>query len=350
MFLTHTSSPVACFRHPDSWAAYGRFISAAVHKRQTGDVRVLEDGRLHYFRSRILNRDASLLFAYQDCRNRSESIWATALHALQLLVSREHVDHLNVYVAGDICPQDPSGRTLRTVLNGEFVGLAFPYPTEDILEFPDGFEGFLRSLGHSNRRHMKARQKKALESGLRFEINEDYGSVSRTERYSLGLRSSPVPYTRRVLDAWDTYAVAQAGFFQCSFRTSGKQMLSYCMGFIEQDTAVMMYQLNDVSQEQLGLSMALRACLIQHCATLGIKRLVLPMGIAGHLRHAASTNPVSQVHFVRRSLPSVAKALLLRIFVPTSCAAQMVATPGFRARIFGGEGTLGSGSREIPHG
>ncbi len=294
-----------------------------------------EDGALHHFRSRILNLDASLVFAFQDCRSRSDSVWSTALHALRTLSSREGIDHLNVYVAGDVHPEEAAGQAVRSVLNDEFMGLAFPYPTQDILEFAEGFEGFLRSLGHSNRRHLKARQKKALDSGLKFEFNDNYVSVAAVERYELGMLSSPMPYPKQVLDQWDGYALAKPGFFQCNFRDPSGKLLSYCTGFSEQDTAVMMYQLNDVSEVQLGLSMALRGCLIQHFAGLGIKRLVLPMGVAGHLKHAASTNPVSQVLFVRRSLPGVAKAMLLRMFVRRSCAAQMVATPGFYARLLG---------------
>lgn len=305
---------------------------------------------LRHFRCRALNLDTSLLFAYQDCRSRFDSAWSTALQALRTLSGRERVDHLNVYVAGDVQPADASVQTLHTVLDGEYLGLAFPYPTQDIIEFPEGFEDFLRSLGHSNRRHLKARQKKALDAGLSFELNHNYESVSRTERYDLGLRSNPVPYPKQVLDAWDGYALAQPGFFQCNFRDVNGQLLSYCTGFFDLDTAVMMYQLNDVSEVQLGLSMALRGCLIQHCASVGIKRLVLPMGIAGHLRHAASTNPIAQVLFVRRSLSAVVKALVVRTCVRTSCSAQMLAMPGFWAQVFGSAVPLAVDRQEADSG
>lgn len=326
-------APCPSSRHADSWAAYGRFIFASVQKRVTRRVHVSDDGMLCHFRRRPFHFDASLLYAYQDCQSRSDSIWDTATRALQTLTGRERVDHLNVFVPGEVRPEDASGGQLRSVLDDEFVGMAFPYATHDILEFPDGFESFLRSLGHSNRRHLKARRKSALESGIRFEFNADYEAVSHREREALGLRSSPAPYEIDVLDAWDGYARSQPGFYQCTLRGPDGQLLSCSTGFFERDTAVMMYQLNDVNQNQLGLSMALRGWLIEHCASAGIKRMVLPMGVGGHLSHAASTNPVAQVLFVRRSMPALAKALLLGLLVPKSHAARMVAAPEFFARM-----------------
>jgi hypothetical protein len=334
-------SPIASFRHPDSWAAYGRFIATSVHKGQAHNVHFSADGALRHFRYRTLRLDASLLFAYQDCQSRSDSIWSTASRALRTISSRERVDHLNVFVAGEVHPEDASGRVVRTDLEDEYMGLAFPYSTRDIFEFPDGFESFLSGLGRSNRRHLKARQKKAMDLGLRFELNDQYESISRKERYALGLRSHPMPYAKQVLDAWDGYALAQPGFFQCNFRDPKGTLLSYSTGFFEHDTAVMMYQLNAANEAEFGLSMAFRGCLIEHCAARGIKRLVLPMGVAGNLSHATSTNPIARVLFVRRSLPAVAKALLLRVFVPTSYAAQMVATRRFHTLISGRENALG---------
>lgn len=332
-----TLPPGQSARHPDSWAAYGRFIFASVQKRLSRAVRVSEDGSLYHFRRRVLRFDASLLYAYQDCREGKESIWATATRALSTLKNRERVDHLSVFVAGGEPSDESREMPLRTVLGGEFVGLAFPTMTRDILEFPEGFDGFLRSLGHSNRRHLKARQKSAVEAGLSFEMSADYEKVSRSERHALGRCSSPAPYEEEVLDAWDGYALAQPGFFQCSLRDNHGKLLSYSTGFFEQDGAVMMYQLNDVDQSKAGLSMALRGNLIGQCAEQGAKRLVLPMGVGGHLSHAATTNPIAQVLFVRRSLPAMTKALFLRLLVPKSHAAHMVTTPGFVMRVIGAE-------------
>jgi hypothetical protein len=237
-------------------------------------------------------------------------------------------------MTGSVPPEDETGSALRDVLDGEFIGLAFPYPTRDILEFPDGFENFLQSIGHNRRRHLRARERDALAAGLRFELNGDYDSASPGERYALGLRTSPAPCAKEDINQRDAYALAQPGFFQCSLRCPNGKLLSYSTGFFERDSAVMMYQLNDSSQPQFGLSMAMRGCLIQHCAAAGFKRLVLPMGVGGHLSGAATTNPVTQVLMVRRGLPSLAKALLLRLFVRKSHAARMVATSGFFPRVF----------------
>jgi hypothetical protein len=226
---------------------------------------------------------------------------------------------------------------LYSALDGAYIAVAFPYKTHDVLEFPPTFEEFLRSLGHSNRRHMKARQEAARQAGITFAVSSDLSIVCPEERYLLGLLSRPTIYSRETIDAWNGYALSQSRFFHCMLRSPEGKLLSYCIGFIERNTAVMMYQLNHEDYPQLGLSMTLRGFLIQHLTGLGVRRLVLPMGVAGHLKHAATVNTVAQVLFVRRSLSALAKALLLRLTIPTSHAALMVGTEGFAARMILGD-------------
>lgn len=322
------AAPPRATRHPDSWAAYGRFIFESVRTRCSRRVEALNEGLLH-FRRPFCTFDTSLVYAFQDCASPTDSIWTTATGALQTLCGQARVDHLNVYVAGAIPPEDAAGTTLRAVLDGSYIGIAIPRQTRDILEFPPTFEGFLQTLGHSNRRHMKARQQAALASGIRFEIAPDRSAVAPEERYLLGERSRPFVYTRKRIDSWDAYAMAQPRFFQCTLRSPAGELLSCCTGFMERDTAVMMYQLNHEDYPRLGLSMTLRGFLIRHCTDSGLRRLVLPMGVAGNLEHAATTNPIAQIQFVRRSLPSLTKALLLRLTAPASHCALLVGSPGF---------------------
>lgn len=222
------------------------------------------------------------------------------------------------------------------MLDGRYLGIAIPYETHEILEIPPTFEEFLKNLGPNNRRHMKGRQCRALKAGLKFTFTADAGAVDREERYQLGLQSRPCEYSKETIDAWDAYAQNQPGFFHCMLRDANGKLLSYSPAFSEQDSAVMMYQLNDANYPDLGLTMTLRGFMIQHLAESGIRRLVLPMGISGHLQHAATTNTVTQVLFVRRSLPSVAKALLLGYRTPDSSQATMVGTPGFAAHFLTG--------------
>lgn len=322
-------------RHPDSWAAYGRFIFAAVHTGCSGDVQILNE-HLRYFRRPVCSLNAALVYAFSDCNRRDDSVWTTATRALRMISSRERVDHLNVYLAGEIERETMDRGGLRSVLNGTYIGMAIPSATRDILELGSSYTEFLQSLGHSNRRHMKARQAAALKDGMKFAVCSVESSVSATERYALGTMSRPYVYSRRDIDAWDAYAMAQPRYFQGSLRTSSGELLSCCIGFMEMDSAVIMYQLNHQAYPQLGLSLTFRGFLIEHCTSSGVKRLVLPMGVAGHLSHVATDNPIVQIQFVRRSIPSIAKAILLRLAVPTSHAALLAATPGFRAQaIFG---------------
>jgi len=322
-------------RHPDSWAAYGRFIFSSVTTCCSHQVETVDPG-LRVFQQPILGQSFSIVHAYQDCADRSDSIWSTSIGALRRILERGPADHLIVYAAGAVPHEDMTRPSLHHVMGGSFIGVAFPYETSDILELPPNFDEFLTSLGHNNRRHMRARRQRAIEAGIRFDLNGDPGIVDVEERYALGLCSRPYAYSRKRIDAYNRYAQAQPGFFHCTLRNTKGELLSYCMCFIEDDSAVMMYQLNNGNHPELGLSMTLRGFLIEQCTRMGIRRLVLPMGISGHLKHAGTTNPVVQVVFVRRSLVSAGKALLIRLLRPGSCTARMIKISGFAAHILRG--------------
>ena len=323
-------------RHPDCWAAYGRFLFAAIRARCPELVAKYND-ELLYFRRRYRNVDASTVYAYQAREDRRAELWGVATKALETLSKQFRVDTLNLFIAGDVPSADAGGRTLHTVQAGRYIALAMPYETRDILELGDSFEDFLHTLGHSNRRHMKARHKEAVEAGLRFEISSDPAALGAQERFELALLSRPVPYRRDLVEAFDTVASSKPGFFHASLRSPEGLLLSYCSGFLESDSSMIMYQFNRKDYPKLSLTMTLRSFLIQHWAGTGVKRIVFPMGLAGHLTHAATTNPIAQIFFLRRSPVAVAKALLMSVLVPTSDASRMVHTPGFFRHLLSGQ-------------
>lgn len=332
--LSQSATPTSQFevldssRHPDAWAAYGRFIFFAISMRCAQRVQAI--GRtLHFFRRSFLKKDTALVFAFRDRCPRDESHWATAEQALRTISTQCPVDHLNVFVAGTLPPQKTAHAETRVVLDGEFMACSFSYNTNDLLELAPTFDEFLMTLGRSNRRDMRRRRANALKAGLQFEISRDPSSISREECYRLGRFSRPCAFSRETIDAWDALAQSQPGFFHCALRDASGRLLSYCSAFAEADSAILMYQLNDKNFPDLALTMSLRGFMIEHCIEYGLRRMVLPMGISGHLNHAAGTNPVSEVLFVRRSLNSLAKAIVMRIFRPDSPQARMVRAPGF---------------------
>lgn len=322
-------------RQSDAWAAYGRFVFHSVSLRCSRSVESL-DATLRFFRRPILHYDASLLYAFQDPASAGDSIWTTAERALGEIAASQSVDHLNVFVPGGQVATDSHEPVLHEALHGEFLGIANTYPTQEILEFAQTFDDFLMTLGPNNRRHMRGRRNKALKAGLQFIVSSDLNTFSFEERCRLGRNSRPCPYSREVLIAEDGFAHAQPGFFHCGLRSSEGQLLSYCSVFVEFDSAVMMYQLNHQDYPELGLTMTLRGFLIEHCIGAGLRRIVLPMGISGHLEHAAVSNLVTEVQFVRRSPLSLAKALAFRLIRPESPQAKLVNAPGFFASMLDG--------------
>ncbi len=277
------------------------------------------------------------MYASQVRGDRHADVWAVANKALETLSKEFRVDTLNLFIAGGVPPADAGGRTLHTVQNGHYIALAMPYDTRDILELGDSFEDFLQTLGRSNRRHLKARNKEAVEAGLRFEISGEPAALGAEERFELALLSRPVPYPRDLVEAFDKVAASKPGFFHASLRTPEGLLLSYCRGFVEADSSMIMYQFNRKDYPKLSLTMTLRSFLVQHWVGTSVKRIVFPMGLAGHLAHAATTNPIAQIFFLRRSPVAVAKALLMSILVPTSDVSKMVHTEGFFMHFLSGK-------------
>jgi hypothetical protein len=322
-------------RHPNSWAAYGRFLYAAIRTRSAASITCSGDG-LFFFRRRVKGFDPSLVYAFHESASAETDIWTTAEKAVQRLASRSRVDQLNLYVAGAIPQEDGAGSPLHPVLGGAYLGLALPCETRDILELRDSYEGFLQGLGHSNRRHMKAHFKEAVEGGFRLELSRDPQAPGMERRHDLAKKSRPIPFSCDLVQAFDDLAHAQPGFFHAALMGPEEEFMSYCSGFLERDSAVVLYQFNHPGYPRLALSMTLRAFLIQHWAGTEIKRILFPLGINGHLAHATTTNPIAQVFLVRRSVAGVAKAILGAIVTPTSDAAKMVQTTGFWQRAITG--------------
>lgn len=330
-----STAPSTSLRSSDAWLAYGRFIFESVSQFRSHQVESVAPGLLS-FRRLVYRYDPSFVYAFQEASHPDDSVWHTAQAALERLVDRESIDHLCVIVAGHDSTPANSSPILFRARGQVFIAIANTCHANEIIEFPATFEEFLMNLGPNNRRHMRGRRKKAEQMGLRFEISSDRALISPEERYRLGANSRPCSYQPLVLDSWDTFAHRHPGFLNCCIRDQDGALVSYCSAIVEGDSAVMMYQLNDKSHPDLGLTMMLRGFLIENLIDqLHLSRIVLPMGISGHLKHAATTNSYTEVFFMRRSLSSYAKAIAMRISRPGSHQASVICALGFLGTLLG---------------
>jgi len=328
------AAPSSSLRSPDGWVAYGRFIFEAVSQSRSHLVESVAPGLLS-FRRLVYRYDPSFVYAFQEASHPDDSVWHTAQSALDRLVDRESVDHLCVFVAGHDPAPAPGSPILSSARGKEFLAIAKTCYTNETIEVPATFDEFLINLGPNNRRHMRGRRKKAEQAGLRFEISSERDLISPGERYRLGANSRPSSYQPTVLNSWDTFAQRHPGFLNCCLRDPEGKLISYCSVIAEGDSAIMMYQLNDKTRPDLGLTMMLRGFLIESLIEqFHASRIVLPMGISGHLKYAATTNSHTEVFFVRRSLPSYAKAIAMRLTRPDSHQASIVCAPGFFGNLF----------------
>lgn len=319
---------VKCGSQPGSWAAYGRFIFFTISNRCSHSIQSI--GRnLCFSRRTFLRKDLSVGFAFRNRSAQDLSIWESAEQTLRSISTQNPLDHLNVFIEGSLPAVDLEQPVTRTILGGTYIAQAVSCDTAEILDLAPTFDQFLAQLGRHLRRDVRRRRANALDAGLKFEISSDPGVITRAECYKLGRVCRPRAFSRKAIKRWDAHAQSQPGFFHCALRSASGRLLSYIAAFTEGDSVVMMYQLNDKNFPDLALNMALRGFLIERCIEFGIRRIIFPMGIAGHLHHAASINQVTEVVFVRRSVLSVVKALILGWRRPQTLSGRLVKTPGF---------------------
>jgi hypothetical protein len=310
-------------RNSDSWAAYGRFVYAAVRTRSSHRVVSLQDG-LRLFQRRFLKLDTSTVYAWQK-RDAGGSGWNEVMDAVTTIASRVGFDLLTLYLGGTL-PEGVEGGQLIHLAGGKYVALTVPHDTRDVIELAPRFEDFLQTLSRNNRKNMRARLRQAGDQGLLFGISSDPNELLTDEHFALGLQSRPVPYRRELVEAFEAYSLARPYRYHATLRKQSGDLLSYASGFIEQDTALLFYQFNHNAYPDLGLSMMMRAFLIRHWIESGATRAVFPMGLNGHLSHVAAAYPVIQLTVLRRAPIAVMKALVMRLCVPTSDAALLVKT------------------------
>lgn len=321
---------VKCSSQPGSWAAYGRFIFFSISNRCSHNIQSI-GCRLRFSRRTFLKKDISIGFAFRDRSPQDHSLWEAAEQALHSISAQEPLDQLNVFVEGTLPSHSLEQAETRTISGGAYIAQAVSYDAAEVLELSPTFDQFLMQLGRHLRRDVRRRRANAVNAGLRFEITRDPQAILQEERYQLGKICRPRAFSRKAIDRWDLHAQSQPGFFHCALRSASGKLLSYIAAFAEGDSVVMLYQLNDKNFPDLALNMALRGFLIEHCIGLGVRRIIFPMGIAGHLRHAASVSPVTEVVFVRRSWPSVVKAIALGLRRPQTLCGRLVKSPAFFA-------------------
>jgi hypothetical protein len=319
---------VKCGSQPASWAAYGRFIFFSISNRCSHNIQSIGLS-LRFSRRTFLKQSLSIGFAFRDRSPQDRSLWEAAEQALRIISAREPLDHLNVFIEGELPSSTPDQPETRTILGGAYIAQAVSHDAAEVLELAPTFDQFLMQLGRHLRRDVRRRRANALKAGLRFEISRNPYAIKRTECYQLGRICRPSSFSRRSIDRWDLHAQSQPGFFHCALRSPTGKLLSYIAAFTEGDSVVMMYQLNDKNFPDLALNMALRGFLIERCIEFGLRRIIFPMGIAGHLRHAATVSPVTEVVFVRRSLSSVVKAIVLGWRRPQTLRGRLVKTREF---------------------
>jgi len=122
-------------------------------------------------------------------------------------------------------------------------------------------------------------------------------------------RNMPLPTRPRRLSKTIRFVARRPRQFHASLCQSGGKPISIAAGFVEDDLALMIYQVNDRAYRALNPSLMLRTFLVEHLIELGIRHLAFVGGCAGVLLHQCTIVPMEELLLVCKTITGRIKYL-----------------------------------------
>jgi hypothetical protein len=188
----------------------------------------------------------------------------------------------------------------------------------EVLLLGPSYDETLAMLGRHTRRNIRNARKAALSKNLAFTFWSDGSGMQTEARVALGRNMQPYPLTETRMRRLEAYADAAGQPFRSVLQTAEGQAISYSCGYIDRQTAYLVYQLNDSEWSALGPSLMNRAFLMEALINLGCREIVFVHGCSGILMHACIPMTLDRYVVVRDSALAHAAVRLIRKLRPKS--------------------------------
>ncbi|MEJ0046452.1 MAG: hypothetical protein WDN04_10280 [Rhodospirillales bacterium] len=228
-----------------------------------------------------------------------------------------------LYVALPL-PAPPTGMRWRiTIGNARYLVFGADMILRDRIHLGACYQSFLATLGQHSRRNLRKVRQHAADAALTHQVQPLLAAPSRTLR-SLVARNHPIAFGPRTVDSIYRLLADHPRGFHSILRLPAGEAISCCSGFIEGDTAFILYQMNNGDYLRHNPSLTNRAFLIEALIADGIRDLVFINGCRGVLQHACQTEHGAKIWVIKRSFASlVCAALLLTQFRRADIAPKM---------------------------
>ena len=169
-----------------------------------------------------------------------------------------------------------------------------------LLHLDKNYELFLSKLGKRSRRNLRNVRRQAVQSGITYQMEQAPLRPS-LERLALGKQAHHTTVSSKEITALDRLIGKEGQSFHSNLRLRSGEIISCCSGFIRDETAFVIYQLNHRKYLQHEPSLMNRAFLIENFIQSGIENVNFVYGCAGILHHACTEDSGTNIWVIRRS-------------------------------------------------
>ena len=208
-------------------------------------------------------------------------------------------------------------RSVRIIAGKKYWVLLSYLNYRGILSLSQSYELFMSKLGKSTRRNMRKIRSKADRFGIIHKMEQSL-LPSSSERLALAKHAYPAAFKPETVAVIDRVIEIQAQSFLSILRLQSGEMISCCAGFIENNVAFIIYQLNHREYLHHNPSLTNRAFLIENLIQAGKKKLSFVYGCEGMLNHACINESGANILVVRCSFLGLLCALTYIFQFPLS--------------------------------
>jgi DNA-binding transcriptional ArsR family regulator len=203
--------------------------------------------------------------------------------------------------------------TERRTRNGQWFWRS-PRRHTDLLPLDRDTDALLMRLGPHTRRNIRRSLRIAENLNLSFDFRLRSRSIA-TERdvRSLAERNRPVRASAKNLDTLEDMIAQRGNGFETRISSAEGALISLCRGFIEGQTAYLVYQINDPQIASINLSLLHKFKLVEDLISRSMAEIIFVLGCSGPFGKISKITALEELVTIRPTLRGLTMAAILAI-------------------------------------
>jgi hypothetical protein len=183
----------------------------------------------------------------------------------------------------------------------------------DLLPLGSSTDDFLGMLGRRTRRNIRQTARRAEKFGLEFSFQERGSALEiDAEIGALAACNRPAPVAAGSLLVFEEMLAHRPSSFESRVTNAHGRLLSLCRGFVQGDTAYLIYQVNDPAIRGISLAAFHDFKLVEQLIARGVSELIFVMG-AHQFKRVCQVSSKDELITIRPSPRGLAVAFMLAV-------------------------------------